>query len=33
MSASKVIPQYVPMQSTQIREPFHRDDWVFEEKL
>jgi hypothetical protein len=27
-----VIPQYTPMASTRVREPFHRDGWVYEEK-
>jgi bifunctional non-homologous end joining protein LigD len=27
------IPQYAPMIPTEIREPFHRDGWVYEEKV
>jgi bifunctional non-homologous end joining protein LigD len=28
-----VLSDYTPMASTQVREPFHRDDWVYEEKV
>jgi hypothetical protein len=28
-----MIPQYVPMIPTQVPEPFHRDGWVYEEKV
>jgi ATP-dependent DNA ligase len=28
-----VIPQYTPMAPTLVREPFHRDAWVYEEKV
>ena len=27
------IPQYAPMIPTQVPEPFHRDGWVYEEKV
>jgi len=27
-----VLPNYTPMAPTQVREPFHREGWVFEEK-
>jgi bifunctional non-homologous end joining protein LigD len=27
------VPQYVPMLSKLVREPFHRDGWVYEEKV
>jgi ATP-dependent DNA ligase len=27
-----MIPQYAPMIPTQV-EPFHRDGWVYEEKI
>jgi len=27
-----VIPAFVPMQPTLVREPFHRSGWVYEEK-
>ena len=26
-------PQYTPMAPTLVREPFHRDGWVYEEKV
>src|SRR5512132_140329 len=28
-----VLPPYAPMQPTQVRQPFHRDGWVYEEKI
>jgi hypothetical protein len=28
-----VLPQYTPMDPTLVREPFHRDGSVYEEKL
>jgi hypothetical protein len=28
-----VLPEYTPMAATQVREPFHRDGWVYEEKV
>jgi ATP-dependent DNA ligase len=28
-----VLASYTPMVPTQIREPFHRDGWVYEEKV
>jgi bifunctional non-homologous end joining protein LigD len=28
-----VIPQYTSMAPTRVREPFHRDGWVYEEKI
>jgi hypothetical protein len=28
-----VVPQYVPMAPAQVRQPFHRPGWVYEEKL
>jgi hypothetical protein len=28
-----VVAQYTPMALTRIREPFHRDGWVYEEKV
>ena len=28
-----MIPQYTPMAPTLVREPFHRDGWVYEEKV
>jgi hypothetical protein len=28
-----VPPKYAPMIPTQVREPFHRDGWVYEEKI
>jgi hypothetical protein len=28
-----VVPQYVPTAPTLVREPFHRDGWVYEEKV
>jgi ATP-dependent DNA ligase len=28
-----VVPQYVPMVPKLVREPFHRDGWVYEEKV
>ena len=27
------LPQYAPMIAAQIRQPFHRDGWVYEEKI
>jgi bifunctional non-homologous end joining protein LigD len=27
------MPKYMTMAPTQVREPFHRDGWVFEEKV
>jgi len=27
-----MIPQYTAMAPTLVREPFHRDGWVYEEK-
>jgi hypothetical protein len=27
------IPQYYAMHPTQVREPFHREGWVYEEKV
>jgi hypothetical protein len=27
------LPQYAPMHPTLVPEPFHRDDWVYEEKV
>jgi hypothetical protein len=27
-----VLTSYTPMAPTQVREPFHRDGWVYEEK-
>ena len=27
-----VLPPFTPMAPTQVREPFHRDGWVYEEK-
>ena len=27
------VPQYSPMIPTQVPEPFHRDGWVYEEKV
>ena len=29
----RVVPQYTPMAPTLAREPFHRDGWVYEEKV
>jgi ATP dependent DNA ligase domain len=29
----RVVPQYTPMTPTLVREPFHRDGWVYEEKV
>ena len=28
-----VLASYTPMAPAQVREPFHRDGWVFEEKV
>jgi bifunctional non-homologous end joining protein LigD len=28
-----VLPEYAPMIPTQVPEPFHRDGWVYEEKV
>jgi ATP-dependent DNA ligase len=28
-----VLPKYTPMHPTQVREPFHRPGWVYEEKV
>ena len=28
-----VLSQYTPMAPTLVREPFHRDGWVYEEKV
>ena len=28
-----VIPEYAPMHPIQVREPFHREGWVYDEKL
>ena len=28
-----MLPKYTPMHPTQIREPFHRPGWVYEEKV
>jgi ATP-dependent DNA ligase len=28
-----VLPRFVPMIPAQVREPFHRDGWVHEEKV
>jgi hypothetical protein len=28
-----MIPQYTPMAPTLVREPFHRDGWVYEKKV
>jgi bifunctional non-homologous end joining protein LigD len=28
-----VLAEYTPMTPTLVREPFHRDGWVFEEKV
>ena len=28
-----MLSHYTPMAPTQVREPFHRDGWVFEEKV
>jgi hypothetical protein len=30
---SSVVPKYVPMAPTLVRAPFHRDGWVYEEKV
>jgi len=27
------IPRYGPVQPTQVKQPFHRDGWVYEEKI
>jgi hypothetical protein len=31
--ATSGLPQYVPMQPTLVREPFHRPGWIYEEKV
>jgi bifunctional non-homologous end joining protein LigD len=28
-----MVPKYAPMSPTLVREPFHRDGWVYEEKI
>jgi len=28
-----VLSDYTPMAPTQVREPFHRDGWIYEEKV
>jgi bifunctional non-homologous end joining protein LigD len=28
-----VIPQYTPMQPTQVKQPFHHAGWIYEEKI
>jgi hypothetical protein len=28
-----VVTEYTPMAATLVREPFHRDGWVYEEKV
>jgi ATP-dependent DNA ligase len=28
-----VVPSYAPMIPTQVPEPFHRDGWIYEEKV
>jgi ATP-dependent DNA ligase len=28
-----MISQYTPMIPTQVKKPFHRDGWVYEEKI
>jgi hypothetical protein len=28
-----VTPQYTPMAPTRVREPFHRDGWVYEKEV
>jgi bifunctional non-homologous end joining protein LigD len=33
MPARPKAPRYTPMQPTQVRQPFHRDGWVYEEKI
>ena len=32
-ASSGSVPWYTPMVPTQVREPFHRDGWVYEEKV
>ena len=27
------IPRYIATQPTQVRQPFHREGWVYEEKI
>ena len=27
------IPRYIAMQPTQVRQPFHREGWIYEEKV
>jgi bifunctional non-homologous end joining protein LigD len=31
--ATSELPQYVPMQPTLVREPFHHPGWIYEEKV
>ena len=31
--AGVVLPHYTPMAPMLVREPFHRDGWVYEEKV
>ena len=33
VESDSVLPQYLPMAPTLVREPFHRPGWVFEEKV
>jgi bifunctional non-homologous end joining protein LigD len=33
LSTADVPPRYMPMIPTQVSEPFHRDGWVYEEKV
>ena len=33
LRAETVVPQHLPTQPTQVRQPFHRDGWVYEEKM
>jgi bifunctional non-homologous end joining protein LigD len=28
-----VVPRYTAMQPTQVKQPFHHDGWVYEEKI
>jgi ATP-dependent DNA ligase len=28
-----MLSEYTPMAPTLVREPFHRDEWVYEEKV
>jgi hypothetical protein len=32
-SVKIMLPRYSPMAPTLVREPFHRDGWVYEEKV